>query len=639
MTDAVRRSALALLLAALLVASAVAGGASAQAQTTPPDPADGDSPSPADDVYVTDDGDVIYVYESDDSREETADGQFGMSTEENLAYVLLTDTVESPPDVTWNVSALAQPESLTAEGNLSAPRPPALESLDVSLTSRATPEDARSDFDLAATFGGQAGYGRLLQSLTTDGEVTMGPDRFYATGDFAVESVMPMGESSSSSLSFREVTDGYELTASQNRVLRTPRADTVQNESAPRADARQNAAASRTDAWANESAARATIRDQYVPTNVSELSGSADVSLDTYSLTNVTGGKRLDVSYTITYTDMDESLQELIARELSQPPGATREAADRLAEALLAATVEEVSFATSSAGGTVDGNATVAVSDYRDVALAYFEYAESIQPDAAASANLDQARAQFEAQQAAGLEQRYTWSGEVQGSQNGSLSVDVAFDYRTSNWAAFVDELRNRDVPWSESRYALNGTTEGQQIAVEGSMRLQGEDLWEGALGQLGTMGTGETAEADWGQALVASQPETARLVGSYDADGLRVEAGAAFGNLSALRDAVADASEVPPADEIVGRNGTTHVRVNGALSGDVAESDVRALPTVDDETTVHLPGTWDREFASMDADRASAFLNSAGSSGPGFGVALALVALLAVAAFAARRD
>ena len=75
------------------------------------------------------------------------------------------------------------------------------------------------------------------------------------------------------------------------------------------------------------------------------------------------------------------------------------------------------------------------------------------------------------------------------------------------------------------------------------------------------------------------------------------------------------DANEtgLPPMTSVVSRteNGTTtaYVRVPEAVEGDPTEADLRALPGVDEDTTVHLPGTWDREFPTVDTERASEFL------------------------------
>jgi len=619
MTAPRRRVVIAVLLAVLLSLSAVVGSAGAQMGSGPTDAA---SSEPADDVYVTDDGDVYLVYESD--QDDSADAEFGMSVEEGLVYGLLTDEVEGEPGVTWAFDAVADPTSLTANGTATFPQPDVLESFDLSLTGEATPENAGYDFDVSATTAADAGYGAFLESITTDGEVVMAADRFTANGTFEARTGMPMGAPSSSSLTFQETDAGYELSAAENRLL----------SSFERPD------------WQNRSAAEATIREQYVPEDVDELEGSATVDLESYSLSEGQGDRqRLEVQYTVTYEGIEDALRDRLASELATAPGASESAAEDLADGLFAASVNEVSFELSNDGTATSGSVTMDVSNYQDLAIAYFEYAQSLDTAAATSEDvLEQARAQFEAQQAADLEQRYTWSGELVGQDDGALALDLTMDYRTTNWATYVEEMESRDVPWSESSYVLNGSGDGEEIGLNGSLSVQGEDLYEGSLDQLSGVSTGGAATADWGQALAEAEPRAARMNGSYDADGLRVEAGAAFGNLTPVRDAVAADENIPPADEVVARsdggNGTVHVRVDGAVSGDATESDVRALAYVGEQPTVHLPGDWDREFPSMDADRARSYLgiSSDGGIGPGFGPAVALLALAAVAGIALRR-
>jgi len=100
------------------------------------------------------------------------------------------------------------------------------------------------------------------------------------------------------------------------------------------------------------------------------------------------------------------------------------------------------------------------------------------------------------------------------------------------------------------------------------------------------------------------------------DTDGVTAEAGAAFEDLAVLRDALVTESGVPGFTEIVGRTDgdtTTYVRVT--VDSDASEADVRERTDVGEETTVHMPGEWDREFPEMDTDRAEAFLNGDGSS------------------------
>jgi PGF-CTERM protein len=93
-------------------------------------------------------------------------------------------------------------------------------------------------------------------------------------------------------------------------------------------------------------------------------------------------------------------------------------------------------------------------------------------------------------------------------------------------------------------------------------------------------------------------------------------------------------------------------------VSADATESDVRKLGPVGENTTVHLPGTYDRSFPETDVQGAYEYLgiqqeptpagdgsgSGSGASdtnagGPGFGLGVTLLALLGVALLAARRE
>ncbi len=618
--------ALAAVLTLVLVASAIAGPVAAAAT-------DGSMPGndrTAAEVYVADNGDAILVY-SEQSEDESTDGEFGLSVEDNLVYGQITDSVEGMPETRWNVSGVAEPTHIGAQGNLTAPRPPSLESFDLSITGRSTADDSRADVDVSATIAGQ-GMSRLLQSAATEGDVTMGPDQLSMTGSFEVQSPMASGQTQHESLTLSETDNGYVLTVERNTVL--------SEWSAP--------------GWQNRSAARETIKEQYGALDSGQNGPTADVTIDSYELSETATGQRLQTSFTVEYQNVEETVRQLLVAGLSEAEGTSTEQAETLADEMLAATINEVSYDYSVEGGTTSGSLTVDVSDYDGLVMAYFEYAQSLQNQAtvpggaeqqAMLGNLDRLKSQFEAQQAAGLEQQYTWDGTLESSSE-SLNLDFSLDYRTTNWGAYVEELKSRDVPFSTSEFAFNGTTEEDRLTFQGEMDMNGDELFADLGRQLGGGMATEAAESDWGRSLVNSRPERARFVGSYDANGLNVQGGASFGNLSALSDDIAAEIGTDDVSEIVVRSEgnvtRSYVRVSGALSGDTSESAARSLPTVEESTTVHTPGSWsDDDVPSMDVDRASAFVQpgqSTGFLGPGFGAVAALLAILAVAVLIGRR-
>jgi PGF-CTERM protein len=283
------------------------------------------------------------------------------------------------------------------------------------------------------------------------------------------------------------------------------------------------------------------------------------------------------------------------------------------------------------------------VSGYDELALAYFEISRDTGAGTVGDV-LDRARSQFEAQQAADLEQRFSWAGNLSHPESGVVRAEFEAQSRATNWGAYVDELRDRDIPFISQEFALAGNLRDGRLAFNGSASMSGEELFE-RLTQGFPSGEDMPAEsAAIVEGLRNSNPEKAKVTGSYDGDGLRVEAGAEFGDLAQLRDALANESELPRFSEVVGRvnesGGETIVRVPGAVAGEPTEATVREVAGVSADTTVHLPGEWDRNFPSMDVDRARDFLSDvgSGSSGPGFGPVVAIVAILVAAGLLGRR-
>lgn len=616
------RRVVALLLTVLVVGSAVTVGVGAT-HDGPPGP---DGQSSADEVYVSDDGDVVFVYNETQSDSEGADGQFGASVGENIVYANVSEPADESPETRGSFSAEARPTLVTASGNLSFPQPDQVRDFELDASSQATENDSRTDVDLSATFTEQGGIVQILESITTDGEVTVGPNRLQASGNFEARTTVPMGQEASASVTLRETSNGYTLSAEQNQVIGE---FTV-------------------DRWRNRSVAERTIRQQYAPFSAQSMGIDTSVSLDRYSLERIAENQyRLDVAFTVEYRNVDRVLGQLVTAGLSSDPDISQDQAQQLAQELQTARINEISFSFDAGAGTYSGSFTLDLADYEGLVLAYLDIAESV-GDEGMPLGTERARAQFEAQRAADLEQTLTWSGDLSSRDDGSLGLDVTVEQRTTNWEAYVSELQSRDVPWFDSSFSLTGASDGDRISLEGSLRAEGDRLFEGLFGQFEAQAAANPELSEFVQSLTSSQPQQLKVESSFGEDGTHIEAGAAFGNLSALRDTIASEAGAPHLSnvtEVVGRidgnDQTTYVHASGAVGGDASESDVRALEPVGEDTTIHMPGDWDREFPSLDVASARAFLGlpvSDGGSGPGFGPVAAVLAIVAAALVAARR-
>lgn len=615
MSAGTRRTLAALLAVVVVASAALAGVGGAQERTS-------DAP-PADEIYVEDDGDAVLVYRSDDADGST-DAEFGVHVAEGLVYGLVEEPVEETPDVRGEFSTTAEPTSLQASGSLSAPRPPEVENFELEISGESTSETARSDFVLDATIVDESGLTQLVQSATTSGELTMSASRFRLSGEFEADTAMPVGEDAHVAATLREGEDAYTLSVEQDQPV----------------------GAFQADSWRNRSVAERTLRSQHEGIAAS-FGGNASVTIDSLSLSEAGGGsRRLDVEYTVSYEGIDDGIASMVRAALAEDPDVSADQADRLAREVRAATIREVSFSYDVTRGDPTASVTVDVAEFDGLVLAYFELAESLEADAgpAFGNNLEVLRKQFEAQAAAGLEQRTTWSGSLSHPDGETVRVEAEVHGRSDNWQAYVDELEARGVPRYDTVFEVSGSSDGDRISVEGSAELSGEDLFEQLLGQVhnATGGAPEAEEAV--DALRDSEPRKAKLETSYDGDGFSLEFAAAFDDLAVLRDALSADYDAPRVTEAVTRpadgGSVAYVRASGAVDAGASEADVRALSVVGDDTAVHMPGEWDREFPSMDTERARSFLAADGSGGivPGFGPVAALLALVAVALLAVRR-
>jgi hypothetical protein len=199
-------------------------------------------------------------------------------------------------------------------------------------------------------------------------------------------------------------------------------------------------------------------------------------------------------------------------------------------------------------------------------------------------------------------------------------------------------------VPTYNSSLALSGAVENDSVVVNGSVETAGDGLFDGLASTFGNDTGVDDGTSAFFEALGRSGPQKAKLRMNAGADGLTVEAAAAAADAGGLADTLATRG-LPGFAGAVGRttDGETrsYVRLDGALPEDASEDDVRSLAAVDDSTTVHMPGEWDREFPTMDTDRAEAFLGSVpgreDTGGTGFGAAAGVAGVLGVGLLAGR--
>lgn len=619
MNDRPRSVAAVLLTVAVLVVTPVAGSGVAFAQ---------EASGGADEVYVTEEGDAVLVFQGEE-RTSDATAEYGLTVDEGLAYLLVENPDAGDGSVTAGFSAAITQAAMTASGNLTAPKPEGLESLSVNLEAVTNEQESRFDATFSSTLSSAGGLGMVLQRASTDGAISMGADRLQAKGNFEVASRMGMsGPQTSMSVSLREQDGTYTVEISQDRVVSEFAAEQ----------------------WRTREVARETVERQFGMVAMG-LGGQSSVSIDSYSFSETGDGRyRLDITYTATLSGVEGRLEQVLATQLARTGELSQAQAEKLAADLRAVTINEASFSFETGGGTVSGSFALDVGNYGDLLLTYFDVAEDLGASGTTLQSLERARKTYEAQRAAGLTYELSWSGSIEAGQQ--TTIDAELHQGTTNWQAYVDKLQARDVPVFATRYALAAETRGDRLRLTGSATYEGDRIVTRFVNQVLNASDVPERSATVLRGFKRADLEKAKVAATLD-ERLRIEAGAKFGNMAVLRQALAGMPQVPVFDSVVGRTEggatTTYVRVSGAVSGDAGESDVRSLPAVGPDTTVHLPGTWDREFPTMDTQRAREFLElgedigvgttTVSGGGPGFGPVVALVALLALALLAVRRE
>ncbi|WP_049901788.1 PGF-CTERM sorting domain-containing protein [Halococcus agarilyticus] len=624
---------------------------------------------PADDVYVEENGDAVLTYEgaADDTRT-----NYGLNVSEGLFHALVATDVEGSNDVAADMTAALTGDNLTGNGTLGMARPEALSNLSVNATGLRTDENARSDVAAAATVTG-ASLARSvpIERAGMEGNVTTTGSTFDADLAASAQLTQPLGQSQHQAYHISEGNGTYTLNVSQERPV-------------------FGAAASR---WETREQAARTLRSQYVAIAES-MNGSADLTIESYSFAAREGGRpRLDIEYSITYRGIERAVTDQVASSLTSAEDVdlSRSEARNVSQRLRNLTVNELSVRFDQSESSIEAGMSADLDNYDGAVLAALDVANAtdmqslnagtmagmgtaaggampgnagtttgtasnasvMNPSAGANAasfnrSLERFRKQFAAQRAANLTREVSFAANVTKPSPQAISVDLESHTRTENWGQYVDELENRDIETNNLEYELHAATEGERVNVTAAVSVSGKNLLKQATNQMLNSSAGPQAGQmnEYVTAFREAGFQKAKMDVSLDDGRMRMETGAAFENMTALRDAFVTLEGDQSIGSVVGRteNGTTtsYVRVEDAVSENASESQVRELAYADDDTAVHLPNAWNRTMPSANTSEADEYLGMTGATsgltGPGFGVVVAVIALLAAALVAARR-
>ncbi|SNZ07003.1 MYXO-CTERM domain-containing protein/PGF-CTERM protein [Natronoarchaeum philippinense] len=597
----------------------------------------GDAPT-ADEIYVKDNGDAVLVYQADEESGDTdlQQMELGMSVSEGLAHVLIKgDSEELEDNASGGLTLLLERNRFTGNGTFGMDKPEDLDSLTLDVMAERTSETNTfdADFSASAPLDGQAAQ---AQSMQTSGSMSMSADTFTTSGTFSAETALPVEESYDVSASGTET--GYSLSVSQTQPVSEYQADR----------------------WNSRTAAKQTLESQFGGVAES-FGGTSTVTIESYSFEQSAGTtSTLDISYTIEYSGVKDGVAAALESQLANDPSLdmSSEEASAVAQSVVDVELRTLDANLDASAGTVEGGWEVEIGNYAQALRSGLDIAEQQSTDENVTEAIGQINTMLDAQQAADLRQTVEWSGSLT-TTDSTVEMQANVSSDSENWAAYVDELQANGVDAAQNDVSmeLHAQTEDGRLTADMSMSVEQEDLVgtmvDSIMQSAAQSPTGSEQSQRILRQLKNSQFQTGKIDVSVDSENVVIEAGAKFDNMSALGQQINEAYGGHTVTQVAGtladsESNAMHVHVDSLVAADAGESDVSALAVADSETEINMAGDWDRSFSTMDTERAKQFLGlsdsesdeeGSDSSLPGFGPAVAVLALVGAALIARRRN
>jgi len=629
-----------LLLVAIVGLSVVASGG-VVAQTATPSPGDGtgmNATEAADEVHVSEDGEIVLVYH-EESAGDVSRTEFGVDVATGLMRAMV-ETETNTSGASGNLSAVLMPDRVGGQGDLAVNDTGNLTALD--LDANLTQTDAESSFDASLVAAVNAST-PVQSEASTNGSVTVASDAFRMDAEFASESrtAAPPVPDMASAVRIKGTETGYVLTVDRRRPVE------------------DNAS------WETRAAANETLTARFNAT-AAQFGGSSDVTINDYAYQAGQGPDLLDINYTVALSDVKTGIAASVVGQLEASAPANFTAAERaaLTDALTNVSVDEIAASQNRTGERNTAEASVRISGYEGAMIDYAEILAGQEATPVTTADVERLRATVNAREAAGLVQTTTWDAVVNNTDT-ETRIEFTSAYDSTNWSAYVTELENRGAGGSPNVTAsLSADLMGGEIVADAQFNVTQSGLLDGATG----MASGGTGAADGSQsmellrALREADLQQARTDMSFGGGNVSVEAGAKFANLSALRNATGSLYGGAPLASVYSEdNGTeaaTYVRMGSGVTVDQLEE----MGVVDDNTTVVDPSDIS-QFPSVNTTEAADYLGvqvpgdgdgtptdtatpTDGDDGrdvisvgqPGFGATVAVLAVLLAGLLAVRR-
>lgn len=640
LTNQLRQRGVAIVLALIMVLSMTAGVA--VADTTDTEDWLDEGLDEADEIYIDDNGDVVLVYHDEDA--DIDELEMGGHVSEGLLYLFMADEPDAADQdeldgVEAHVSALLEGDEFSADGELTMPQPDELESLDAHVSGEFTDTVSQADASLDMTIVEDTAYPGFIGDVDSTGTMTFGYDTFAVDADLAMDTgAEPAPDTTLYDISIDDTPSGYSADVTEEKAVWSD------------------------DQWADEQTAVETLQGMYGGA-AAEFGGEADVTLHHYDLEERDDGTYwLELDYSVDMHNIEDGLSEYVTMAVLDDSGfdVTEQQAEELGDAVTEINLDSFDVMYATDGASITADVDVEVSGFSDFVFTALDIAEDEIDDEVGADEFEEVSDVYEAHAAAGTTHTVDWDASVsadfdQAAEEMTMMVDVDVSYEADNWAAFVDEMTDRGMETgADVMFTFSATDSAGELEVDGEITVQDEALIEESLEELGELAMAEDDSefAEFIETLQDGGLEVAKIDMSLTESEVTVEAGAQFDDLHALFPE--DADVVP--DHFLAQDensASMYVHASGVVDDpdSLSESDLQSLDVVGDDTDVNMPGEWDRDFPEFDAEGAADYLGvdfSDGAGGavpsddsiPGFGVAVALVALLvAGGAFYRRRS
>lgn len=626
-------------MAVVMITSAFAGGVLAAESP--------DESEIADEAYVTSEGDAVLVYEEEATGDGT--GEFGVDVSEGIVYALLTDDLEE--DVSAAFDLWADSEGINGSTALTADRPDEVDDFSLDVSGTYTDEESSFDAETELTVdASEEPTAMYLDEATTSGSIESSADRFATSGEYTVE--MNGGQDGPTETVDVAVsgTDGdYSLDVHQ----------------------RQRLASAEVERWETETAAQKTLEQQFGVV-AADLGGEATVTIDEHAIEkDASGEKVLDIEYSVEYEDLD-AFAPIVAAELADDPDLdlSEDEAEAFADAVFGVELETIEASHSQSDGVTEGEWDVDVRNLAPLAESAVDLFESVDDEEFQELGVtEDLRAQLEAQSEADLVQTSEWEAELASNDDETVTLTASMSADSENWDAYVDELEEREIERNaDLTFEGHGETVDDEIEFELAIDVSQDDLFDTGLAALTQQLENDSAVGEDELELWRALEDADLQVSGLDVDAsdgtTTVTAGAKFDNFSAFEEIIEDEFHGVSVSHIYGEaddgTETRYLYADGLVDADPSEDDVRETALVDGETEIHLDASLE-EHPRLDVAEAGEFLGvetegenetdgnetggnetdsddgEDGDSVPGFGVTVALAALLSIALLRSR--